>query len=81
MAFPLSPIIMSEEPIFVRFPKPLIANGQMPAQISEFAKPNNTINQIETSVETPRKSTFPLVIMIAILNSKPNMVQIFKVIC
>ena len=35
-----------DAPILVNFPKPSSAKGQMPAQISELAKPNNTTKQM-----------------------------------
>ena len=51
IAFPHKPIIIIDAPSFVNLPNPSSANGHIPAQTIEFAKPNNTTNQIEISAE------------------------------
>ena len=67
-----------EAPILVNFPKPSSAKGQMPAQISELAKPNNTTKQMLMSTFNPASSTLPDVINIPKENTKPRMVQVLS---
>ena len=40
-------ITIIDDPIFVKRPNSMIANGQMDAHINEFAKPSNAINITE----------------------------------
>ena len=65
-----------DAPILVNFPKPSSAKGQMPAQISELAKPNNTTKQMLMSTFNPASSTLPEVINIPIANSNPRIVHV-----
>ena len=69
-----------DAPILVNFPKPSSAKGQMPAQISELAKPNNTTKQMLMSTFNPASSTLPDVINIPKENTKPRMVQVLSAI-
>ena len=75
MALPHKPMIMIDAPSFVNLPKPSKANGQIPAHIREFAKPNKTRNQIEISVEWPKKLTAPLAKMMSKEKINPEMVH------
>ena len=67
-----------DAPILVNLPKPSRAKGQMPAQISELAKPNNTTKQILMSTFKPASSMLPDVINIPKENSKPRMVHVLS---
>ena len=75
MAFPQSPMMRMDAPIFVNLPSPSSAKGQMPAQMSEFAKPNKTTNQILISAFMPANATFPWLAKMPQLNNSPRQVQ------
>lgn len=76
MALPHKPIINMDAPIFVNLPKPSNANGHIPAQTSELAKPNNTTNHIDRSAVWPKKVTWPLEKTISNVNVAPIIVHI-----
>ena len=67
-----------DAPILVNLPKPSSANGHIPAQISELAKPNNTTKQMLMSTFNPTNSTLPDVINIPKENSNPRMVHVLS---
>lgn len=54
IALPHNPITSIEDPIFVSFPNPLIAKGQMPAYINAFGSPINIKNQIDILALIPK---------------------------
>jgi len=68
-------MINNEDPSFVNLPNPSIAKGHMPAQINELGKPSKTTNQIEISVEWPRKLTWLCAKIINSENIVPSNVQ------
>ena len=76
MAFPHKPIMRMDAPNLVNFPKPSMAKGHIPAQIKEFANPNNTTNQILQSACKPANLTGPDANKMPIVNIRPNKVHI-----
>ena len=78
MALPHKPIIIIDAPSLVYFPSPSSANGQMPAQTNELAKPSNTTNQIDISATCPNSLTWLWQKIISIVNKAPSIVHILN---
>ena len=76
MAFPHKPIMRMDAPNLVNFPKLSIAKGHIPAQINEFANPNNTTKQILQVACKPANLTGPDANKMPIVNIRPNKVHI-----
>lgn len=69
---PAMPMINKAAPVFVNFPRPLIAKGKIDGHINALAKPSNAINVM---------AVYPFDINTQMLNRIPRMAEIARAFC